>query len=441
MKIQFWLLGILGSTAMLLAADTAGIGSPTFSKDVLPILQRNCQICHRPGQIGPMSLLTYQEARPWAKAIKAAVSSKKMPPWSADPRYGHFSNDRSLKQLDIDTLAKWVDAGAPEGKPQDAPAAVAWPAEGWRIKPDVIARGVQYHVPKTGVLPWLYVTVPMPFKEDTWVTSMEMRPGANPSVTHHYCVFLVPHQDGVKYGEFAPGTLGQVTGRAPFEGCYEKGQEEFDYRPQHAGKLIPGNMDIVFQMHYAPNGQEVDDLPQIGFTVTKERPARQYVFVNVGAGQRLNIPPNEANYKAPAQEGELTVDGQVVWLQAHAHYRAKEFTFNVMYPDGRNETELLVHWNPLWQTVYYPDKPLNVRKGTRFHIEGVYDNSANNPFNPDPNAPVRFGEQYTDEMLFPTFGIIVDGSIDVSKTKIVRPPDGVGFDFTLPDKPVTALAK
>ena len=125
------LLAGLAATVAAIAADSS---SPvTFSKDVLPILQKNCQSCHRPGQIAPMSLLTYQDARPWAKAIKTAVSTRKMPPWFADQKYGHFANDRSLKQTDIDTMAKWVDSGAPEGNPKDAPAPVAWPKEGWGI--------------------------------------------------------------------------------------------------------------------------------------------------------------------------------------------------------------------------------------------------------------------------------------------------------------------
>src|SRR6266849_10694751 len=122
-----------------MAADVSSVSSPvTFAKDVLPILQKNCQTCHRPGQIAPMSLLSYPEARPWAKAIKVAVATRKMPPWSADPSYGHFTNDRSLKQGEIDTLVKWADSGAAEGNPKDAPAPVQWPKDGWNIQPEVV---------------------------------------------------------------------------------------------------------------------------------------------------------------------------------------------------------------------------------------------------------------------------------------------------------------
>jgi hypothetical protein len=420
---SFISLLLFGATvAMAADVSSSPSASVTFHKDIQPILQRNCQNCHRPGQIGPMSLLSYEEARPWAKAIKAAVASRKMPPWHADPNYGHFANDRSLKQADIEKIAKWVDAGAPQGNSKEAPDPIAWPAEGWRIKPDHIIKGVEYKVTqKTGIMPWLYVTVPSGFKEDTWVTSMEMRPGANPAMTHHFCVFFIPHKEGVTYGEFTATTQGEATNGAPFEGCYEKGQEEFDYRPQHAARLIPANSDVIFQMHYAPNGQEAIDVPQLGFTVTNQRPQRQYVFVNVGAGQRINIKPGEADYKAPEQEGELLVDAEIVWMQAHAHYRAKEMTFSYAFPDGRNETALKIHWDPYWQSLYYPTKPIHAPKGTLLHVEGRYDNSANNKFNPDPTAPVKFGEQAADEMLFITYGAIIDGNIDVKNVKLVKP--------------------
>jgi hypothetical protein len=434
MRINSFVAVGLMMGARALAADVS-TNAPTFHKDVLPILQRNCQNCHRPGQIGPMSLLTYDEARPWAKAIKAAVASKKMPPWFADPQFGHFRNDRTLKPQEIATLVKWADDGAVAGNVKDAPDPVVWPADGWRIKPDVIVKGVEYHITqKTGVMPWLYVTVPTGFKEDTWVTSMEMRPGSNPSLTHHYCVFVIPHREDVKYGVFTATTQGAATNGSPFEGCYEKGQEEFDYRPQHAGRLIPANSDVIFQVHYAPNGQEAIDLPQLGFTVTKQRPARQYVFLNVGSGHMINIKPNDPDYKAPEQEGQLNVDAEIVWMQAHAHYRAKEMTLNIAYPDGRKETALRVNWNPNWQGLYYPVQPIQAPKGTLLHTIGRYDNSANNPFNPDPSAPVVFGEQAKDEMLFITYGAIVDGSLDLSKVKVVQPSARAARDYTIAEK-------
>jgi len=407
--------------------------APTFHRDVLPILQKNCQSCHRPGQIGPMPLLDYQSTRPWARAIKARVAARDMPPWFADPHYGAFANDRSLKQHEIDTVVKWVDAGAPEGDAKDAPAPVIWPADGWLIPPDHVVNGAEYRVPATGTLDWMYITQPIGFTTDTWVTSMELRPGTTPRATHHYCVFIVPHKNDVKYGVPQVTTQATGTGGAPFEGCYEPGQQPFDYRQQGAGRLIPANSDVIFQMHYNPTGVEVIDRPQIGFTVARQRPARQYTFQRIGNGARLDIPPQDANYQAPAQEGDLNVDADIVWLQGHAHYRAKEMTFTVDYPDGRRETALRLLWHPYWQLLYYPATPLRTPKGTRIRVDGRYDNSSANKFNPDPNARVKFGDQAKDEMLFPTFGMIVDGALDLTKVPVIVPSPRVDRTFTVVD--------
>jgi hypothetical protein len=403
-----------------------------------------------------MSLLTFEETRPWARAIKDRVQKREIPPWFADPKFGHFSNDRSLSSTDIDTFVKWADGGTIAGRASEAPPRIAWPVDGWTIKPDVVVRGAEFKVPKSGIVEWLYVTMPTGFRQDTWVSSMELRTGPNPSLTHHYCTTIVPHRDDVVYGVFSTRNETGVSSaggqnvsssasdaaaaaserQGGFEACYEKGQEAFDYRPQHAGRLIPANSDIVFQMHYAPNGTEAIDRPQIGFTVLKERPARQYVFVAVGAGRPINMAPGDAAYKAPPQEGVLTVDAEIAWLQAHAHYRAKGMEFVINYPDGRSETALKVNWNPLWQTIYYPKKVIAAPRGTKLHIEGWYDNSAANKFNPDPTKPVVYGQQASDEMLFPTFGLIIDGAIDLKKTRIVQPAPGYGRDFT----PVTGNA-
>src|SRR5713226_2792560 len=158
MTTRIWIIGLL-SLGIAAAAEPA----PTYHKDVLPVLQKNCQSCHRPGQIAPMSFLTYESTRPWAKAMKTAVISKKMPPWFADPQFGHFANDRSLKQSDIDTIARWADSGAPEGNAKDAPAAIQWPADGWEIQPDIVVKGPEYDVaahPDKNVIEWVYMTVP-----------------------------------------------------------------------------------------------------------------------------------------------------------------------------------------------------------------------------------------------------------------------------------------
>src|SRR5437588_7072782 len=195
-KVVALMFGSLLAGSVAMAADTP----PTCYKDVLPILQNNCQSCHRPGQVAPMSLLTYKDARPWAKAIKAAVVARKMPPWSADPKYGHFTNDRSLKQSQIDTLVAWADASAPEGDVKDAPPPKQWPAGGWEVQPDIVLDGPEFDVPATGVIDWFWVAIPSHFTKDTWITSMQFQP-VDSAVVHHIGITFVPHKDDVKYNE------------------------------------------------------------------------------------------------------------------------------------------------------------------------------------------------------------------------------------------------
>ena len=194
---------ISGGPAMAAQSSASAGDAPTFNRDVLPILQKHCQSCHRPGQIAPMSLLTYESARPWAKAMKSAVLERKMPPWFADPQYGHFTNDRSLKPAEIETIAKWADGGALRGDAKDAPPPVQWQAEGWQIRPDLIVEGPTFSVPakpKNDVVEWMWFTVPTGFTKDTWVTAIQIRP-ENPSVAHHMCLAFKPHTPDTKYFE------------------------------------------------------------------------------------------------------------------------------------------------------------------------------------------------------------------------------------------------
>ena len=196
---------LIGAVALAVndARPSATDAPVTFSKDVLPILQKNCQSCHRPGQIAPMSLLTYSEARPWARSIKTKVESRQMPPWFADPQHGQFANDRSLSPRDIETIAKWADAGAPQGDTADAPPPVAWPVDGWQFKPDVIVKGPEFRVPAhtpKDVVEWVTYVIPSGFTRDTWITSLEIKPSVL-SVTHHICFTFQRHRPGTKYYE------------------------------------------------------------------------------------------------------------------------------------------------------------------------------------------------------------------------------------------------
>src|SRR5262245_9033806 len=187
--------GILAAVGGSIQAQNAPTADVTFHRDVLPILQKRCQPCHRPGEVAPMSFLTYDSTRPWARAIKAAVTTKKMPPWFADPEYGHFANDRSLSAAEVDTLVRWVDSGAASGDPKESPPLVSWP-EGWQIQPGYVVEAPAYTIPASGTVEWGYITVPGGFSRDTWVTSIEVRPQHREAV-HHVVIYIKQHSPDV----------------------------------------------------------------------------------------------------------------------------------------------------------------------------------------------------------------------------------------------------
>ena len=443
------LLAGLALTAGALAADMPDV---TFHKDVEPVLQRNCQTCHRPGQVAPMSFLTYQSARPWARAMKTAVSTGKMPPWFADPHFGPYLNDRSLKPRDIETIAKWADAGAPEGDPRDAPPVVEWP-EGWYIKPDVVVDGPATEVPaspKNNVVEWMTVIMPSGFTMDTWVSSVQIRP-EHPEIAHHICIGYIAHNPGYRYGvaywadkerdedgsalpDKGPTFLGSgvrrstdsdptpITNRrgdrvAPppaAEDCYLPGNFAADYRAIHAGKLIPAGSDITFNLHYTPNGTAVTDHVKVGFTVLDETPARRYVSLLTTSPtdpERFAIPPNTPNWESPPAEVTFLQDAELVYLMPHMHARGKDMAYTLEFPDGRKQVVLSVpRYDFNWQLGY--NTSIKVPKGTKLHVEAHFDNSANNKSNPNPNRTVYYGSMTWEEMMNPFYGVVVGKDAD-----------------------------
>ena len=442
------------SIAMAMFAGTAmaaqNTTSPlTFNKDVLPILQKNCQSCHRTGQIAPMALITYKDARPWARAMKAAVVSRKMPPWFADPQYGHFTNDRSLKQSDIDTIVKWVDGGSLEGDAKDAPPPVEWPSEGWLIRPDIIVKGPTFDVPaspKNNVVEWMWVTIPTGFTKDTWVSAVQIRP-EHPAVTHHMCIAFKPHTADAKYfepvwaekerddeGAAVPtagptfgGRTNLLAGTRGLEDCYLPGMLADDYSIHKAAKRIPAGWDMMINLHYTPNGKGVTDHVQVGFTVAKEPPPRQYVSLMTSSTQDpkvFHIPPNDGNWLSPPADVTFNVDAELVFMMPHMHVRGKDMTYTLQYPDGRKEIVLSVpNYNFNWQLGY--DTSIRIPKGTKMHVDAHFDNSANNKFNPNPNRTVYYGEMSWEEMMNPFFGVVVDRNVNANKiVTFARPGNG-----------------
>jgi hypothetical protein len=421
---------------VFLGAIAASAAPVTFSKDVLPVLQKNCQTCHRPGQAGPMSFLTYESTRPWAKAIKEAVLLHKMPPWFADPNHGHFSNDRRLAEADIRTLVAWADNGSPEGDPRNAPAPVAWP-EGWRIKPDVIVQGPSYEVPahpQNNVIEWISVIVPSGFTEDTWITSVEIRP-EHPEVTHHMCLAYVPHKPDVKYfvpvwrdkprgedGSALPDQGPTFTGAGGVQDCYLPGNGPMDYRNLDAARLVPAGSDIAMSLHYTPNGKVVTDHVQIGFTLAKNPPKRRYISFAPNSPMDpkiFAIPPGDPNWQSPPIIVTFVQDAELVFLMPHMHARGKDMTYTLEYPDGRKEILLQVpRYDFNWQLGYQTS--VQVPKGATLRVDAHFDNSPNNKFNPNPSRTVYFGEMTWEEMMAAFFSVVVDPDVDPQAIVINR---------------------
>ena len=439
-------LEVILFSLMILPRVAAAQSSVTFHRDVLPILQKNCQGCHRPGQIAPMSFITYRDVRPWAKAIKSAVLTKKMPPWFADAQYGHFSNDRSLNQSEIEMIAKWVDTGATEGNAADAPPPVKWPESNWQVQPDVIVDIPAFKVPAGGLVEWTNITIPNPFKKDTWVTGIMVRPD-NVSVTHHIGVLFKPHtpetaynvprwtdkkrdESGSELPRYRPSQQQQQLTQSPvgmaIEASYVPGMHFSDYSLYESGKLIPANVDLDIQVHYTPNGKDVIDHPQIGFVLAKTEPKYRYMSYAISAPQDADsfaIPPNTANWESPVAEATFEEDAQLVWFSPHMHVRGTDMTYRLEYPDGRKEIILNVpRYDFNWQLGYELATPIKVPKGTKFVATAHYDNSANNKFNPDPSRTVYYGNQTWEEMMQPFFGVVVDKKVDPQKILRRRGP-------------------
>ena len=401
---------VLASAAVLVAtpADEA-----TFHKDIEPILQARCQGCHRQGEAAPMSLITYQEARPWAKAIRQAVLTHKMPPWFADPAHGNFSNDRRMPQAEIDRIVAWVDGGAKEGNPQDAPKPRTFTA-GWVMgKPDaVVELPVDFAVPASGTVEYTYFVVPSGFTEDKWVQNVEVRAG-NTKVVHHVVVEVRPpgveFLTDAKYGEpFVPERKPKPhksdTGQGALEvdtvevaGVYVPGGVPYYLKPGQA-RLIPAGSDLVFQMHYTTNGKAATDRTRVGFQFAKQPPAERVVNTLV-TNRNLRIPAGAADHAVVARV-TLQADSTLVAMFPHMHVRGKSFEYRATYPTGKSETLLSVpRYDFNWQLSYNLQQPKLLPKGTVLECVARYDNSPNNPFNPDPGREVYWGDQTWDEML------------------------------------------
>jgi hypothetical protein len=437
----------IGAAALILSAAIVGASGspdqtatkssvPTYTKDVAPILYKNCTGCHRPGEIAPMSLLTYDDVRPRAKDIRDKVADGVMPPWHADKAHGKFANERSLTDEERSVLLRWANNGAPKGDDKDMPAMPKY-VDGWALgQPDaIIEMPIDYKVPADGFVEYEYFEIPTNFTEDKWVQGIEVRPGAR-AVVHHVIVTARPSKPEPRPGGFTfakgmdipKGQTGaeaadpkpddpkhgkrQALFPAPqrlgvFVGGFAPGTRPFSFEPGSA-VLIRAGSTIVLQMHYTTNGKEAIDRTKVGFFFAKQPPEREVRLGTLINGQ-LKIPAGEKDYSISADMTTLT-DVSLRSLLPHTHLRGRSWEYSAIYPDGRTEVILSVpKYDFNWQTEYVFAEPLKLPKGTRIHAVAHYDNSASNKSNPDPTIDVAWGDQTWEEMMFTGITYTIDG--------------------------------
>lgn len=373
--------------------------SVTYAEHIAPIFNRRCVECHRPGDIGPFSLTEYKKAAGWADMIAEVVEDGRMPPWHANPKYGHFANDRRLSADEKKLIRTWVDNGAPAGDLAKAPPTPKF-TDGWELPkaPDFILamRDKPYDVPAEGTVRYQYFLVDPKFTEDKWISSVEVRPG-NRAVVHHILILMLKKGAGFR-DEDGGGTRGYLA-------AYVPGLRPTTY-PAGMAKKVPAGATLVFQIHYTPNGTKQQDKSEIGFVFADPKTITHEVKTTSAVSRTLSIPPMTADYAVEATSRGTPEGATLLGFMPHMHLRGSAFSYEAVFPDGRREMLLDVpHYDFNWQTSYRLAEPRKLPTGTRMHCVAKYDNSENNPSNPDPKARVRWGEQTWNEMMIGYFDI------------------------------------
>ncbi len=368
-----------------------------------------------------MPLVTYPNTRNSGVAIKQAVVSKQMPPWFADPRYGKFSNDPSLTPEQIALISKWVDSGAPEGSPHDAPPPKNW-AAGWNIpQPQkIVQMPVPVSIPAHGDVEYTYEIVPTGFTEDKWVQFSQILP-SSPQYVHHAVVYVRPPNStwlraapvGVP---FTPSSFSDPKLRAEAHETttdmllvYAPGSEP-DRWPDGIAKFIPAGSDLVFQMHYTANGTGGSDQTSVGMVFSKQPPNQRVLTLQL-TNNTFIIPPRTDDYRVDVW-GTMPNDCTLLSFFPHMHLRGKRFEYNILHPDGSVETLLRVNYHFHWQLSYRLAEPRFLKAGTKLQAVAWYDNSEDNPHNPDPNKAVIWGGQTYEEMMVGFFDVAVPASVE-----------------------------
>lgn len=363
----------------------------TYHKHVAAIVQAKCQECHRPGEAGPFSLLTYRQTKNWSAMMREVVADDVMPPWHATAPLGHFKNDRRLTKDEKQTLLAWIDQGCPEGDAKDAPPPRKF-IDGWRLgrEPDEVLRMKDpVNVPASGKVPYKYVTISSAFPEDRWVTAIEVRPEQR-AVVHHIIAFVLPP------GTTAFNLAGSGFGKYML-GAYVPGDQPIVSAPGQA-KKIPKGSTILLEMHYTPNGRAVSDRSAIGLCYAKQAPEVELHSLAV-MNDRFRIPPGAVNHEVKSRH-KFETASTLESLTPHMHVRGKAFRYELVSTDGKRETILEVpKYDFNWQSSYNFAIPRQVPAGTVMECTAWYDNSDKNPFNPDPLKTIRWGNMTTDEMM------------------------------------------
>jgi hypothetical protein len=358
----------------------------SYSRDVAPLLIDKCSGCHRPGGIGPWAMTSYAQVRGFAPMIREVLRTGRMPPWHADPEHGRFEGDRSLTDAERAMLVHWVEAGAPRGDGADPLSQVTPVVDAWSLgPPDLVVEVPAFDVPATGVVDYLYPRVANPLDRDVWVRAIEIHPGDR-SVVHHV---LAGVDDPQSQGDAFIEQLAAFGGYSP-------GRNPLPY-PDGAGVLLRKGAGLRFQMHYTPTGKAVRDVTRIGLYFHAQPPVHR-LRLQFLMTRGLKVPAHAADHSVTVSH---VFDRDVVLysLMPHAHLRGKAARFTAITPDGREETLLSVpHYDFAWQSVYQLRDPKRLPAGTRIDFTMRWDNSANNPANPDPSRTVPWGDQTWDEM-------------------------------------------
>ena len=390
--LQTRITSLDGCALQYLAKEKHVAEAPDYGTEIAPIVAEQCASCHREGGIGPFAMDSHLMLQGWAPMIKEVLLTKRMPPMQVDPDIGHFTNARYISDTDLQKLVHWIDSGAPRGTSSVDPLAqLEFPdRKQWQLgEPDYVITAPRHEIPATGVLDYINVDVELPFQDDKWVKAVQYIPG-DESVLHHLLTYVTAPDEDVQ------GEAATVNVATRFLEGYAPGKVDAMTFPENTGVFIPAGHKLSMQFHYTTNGRATSDETVLGLYVYDKPPTHENFTQSVSG--LFRIPPYASDHETSARyvfDEEVTITG----LRAHMHFRGKDMKFSAEYPNGTIRELLSVpNYSYAWQPTYTLEQPLNLPAGTRVHVTGAFDNSENNPANPDPSKELTFGLQSWDEM-------------------------------------------